>query len=157
MGIILELMENFFIVWFILVCFGEMISKNISKFIAVGIAVTCSSLLSQQLSIFNNVAIDMLFCMFVGIISCVLILEVFYFNMKHITKTFLVIFLYFIVCIISGEQLYLFVISPFINGSFMQMDALFKFFIIIPYRLIEVFIFIIIGISKRRKIHEEVF
>ena len=140
---IINYIENFFILWFVLACFGVNIF-HIRFIFLVGIATLCA-LSIQQLHLFNNFAVDSLINSFMGVIFYVYILKISYYKKVKILQCFGYVLIYFVVFIMAAEYLLNSIYHP-LYGSNMN-----KFIYYIPYRLMEIFIILLIQKRKGAK------
>lgn len=145
MNIILEFIENFFILWFVVTMCKEKISTNKIKFFIMLVLVTVFAVCIQQILFFNSEIINMLFNMAIGIAMYAYVLKLFYCNLNSIFKIVLYVIIYFICFIIIGEQIFALLVSPVLNFYSMSEPTIIKICVSIPYRMFEVFIILVIG------------
>ena len=152
MEILLELIENFFILWFVLVCFKVDVFKDIGKIAVVtSIATFCAMLIQQLRLIAVDESLNMLLNMVFGIILYAYLVKFFYWNEVKFFKAIGFTLIYFLVFIILGELIFVPVFYPNVDMTILDSNESLKLITTIPYRIIEAFIFFLISRIRKEK------
>ncbi len=139
---ILDLIENFFIIWFVTTCCNIDIFKNIIKLILVVFMATIFSILIQSLQIFNT-DLDMFTNIVIGVLLYVYLIIIFYFDEVKFVKCFIYTFIYFLIFIFCANIIY----NPIFDDNILKSN-IYKLCFSIPQRIVEIFINLLINYRK---------
>lgn len=152
MEILLELIENFFILWFVLVCFKIDIFKDIGKIAVVtSIATFCAMLIQELRLISVDESLNMLLNMTFGILLYSYLVKCFYWNEVRFFKAIGFTVLYFLVFILAGESIWIKVFDPFIAVDLFDTTKSIVIIMLLLYRAIQSFIFLFIWHMPRKE------
>lgn len=152
MEILLELIENFFILWFVLVCFKINIFKDIQRFsIVTSIATFCAMLIQQLRLISVDDSLNMLLNMIFGIVLYAYLAKCFYWNEVRFFKAIGLTLIYFLVFILLGESIWINIFKPFIAVDLFDTTQLVVVIMLLLYRLVEIFLFLLIWHTPRKE------
>ncbi|MDD4779024.1 MAG: hypothetical protein PHT02_00275 [Tissierellia bacterium] len=144
---ILNTIENYFILWFVLICCCINPFKNKIKFILLIIISTVFSIVIQEIKIIDNIGLNMILNMVIGTILYVFILKIYYGKQINIEQSLKYIIIYFCFFTIALELLLSKFYHPFLNDCFIK-NNFYKLFISIPLRLLQGFIIMFIKFKK---------
>ena len=97
---ILNLLENIFILWFVLVCSDIDIHEKLYKFIILTLLSSFSVIYIQDLQILKNVETNLIITMILGILFYTLMLKMFYLYEIKIKNCLIYLLIFFVVFIL---------------------------------------------------------
>ena len=158
MELILNWVESFFIVWFVLICCGVkiMYSNKIQLFVLVTIQ-TFMNIMIQTFTIAQNQTVNMLIIMLIGIFLDAYLIKCFYFGEVKIVKVIMWTIFYFLFFMMMGETILINIFSGVVPREISEMTLQTRIMLNLFYRSFETIIFLALSFMIERKQYEKVF